>query len=65
MPRTLRSQFLFINSANRTSGKPYEFAVDLGADVSISCQQTEMLSISLNDFSIFADWLTTNPTNRV
>jgi hypothetical protein len=64
MPRTLRSQYLFLSSANRTSGQPYEFAIDLGADASISCQQTQMLSISLQELNIFADWLTTNSTNN-
>lgn len=63
MPRTLRSQYLFLSSANRTNGQPYDFAIDLG-DASIACLQTEALSLSLVEMNIFSDWLTTNPTNN-
>lgn len=63
MLESIKQQYLFIQSKNRVAGEPYNFEIYFQNEL-ISCQDDEVMSITLLNFDLPFDWYITNSTNN-
>lgn len=63
MNKLVKSQCIFIQSKNRTSGTTYNFDIDFRNQY-ISCEDDELMSITLLNFNMYCDWYVVNDTNN-
>ena len=62
--RLVSEQYLFLSSANRSRGSPWEWAVDFADGQVASTDDSHVLAISLASFSCYTDWYTVNNANN-
>ena len=63
MLESIKQQFLFIQSRMRQSGEPFNFDLYFQNEL-ISCEDDEVMSITLINFDMPFDWYITNSTNN-
>lgn len=63
MDKLIKTQYMFINSKNRSSGTNYNFTINIPHRY-IECEDDEILAITLLNFNMFWDWYAINETNN-
>ena len=59
----MKTQYIFINSKNRTDGTTQDFRINFG-NRQIECEDDELLCITLLNFNMFRSWYDVNDTNN-
>jgi hypothetical protein len=63
MDKLIKTQYIFVNSKNRSSGSNYNFTLNI-PNRYIECEDDELLAITLLNFNMFWDWYAINDTNN-